>query len=345
MKNVMLIFLLLITRCCFAQTGKQSYFNTDNIKSPEILAQLLTASDTTEEQKVTSIFKWITENIDYNVKRFENNSSYRYTPVIDEEDDDTTAPLKPLYERVAIQVLRRRTAVCGGYANLFKSLCTHAGIRCEVITGLGKTSTGRLDKRFTSNHRWNAVFFDTAWHLLDVTWASGFINYKDQFDRLYNPYYFLTAPEDFIKDHYPEDPRWTLLPKPPLINEFIYSPFKTTAFNRFYIRSYSPVSGIIDANIGDSIVFELEADRAERLWIADLPYADSNSVFIMQCCGAVKPINIIQGNKISAVYKVTSADIEWLHIVYDDEIIMRYKLNVRKENIPVIDSLGARTNQ
>jgi hypothetical protein len=65
----------------------------------------------------------------------------------------------------------------------------------------------------------------------------------------------------------------------------------------------------------------------------------------MQCCGAVKPINIIQGNKISAGYKVNSADIEWLHIVYDDEIIMRYKLNVRKENIPVIDSLGTQTYQ
>lgn len=344
MKNVMLIILSFIANFCLAQSGKQSYFNTDNIKSPEVLAQLLTASDTTEQQKVTSIFKWITENIDYNVKRFENNSSYRYTPVIDEEDDDSIAPLKPLYERVAIQVLKRRTAVCGGYANLFKSLCTHAGIRCEVITGLGKANAGRLDKRFTSNHRWNAVFFDTAWHLLDVTWASGIINYKDQYNRLYNPYYFLTAPEDFIKDHYPEDARWTLLPKPPLINEFIYSPFKTTAFNRFYIRSYSPVSGIIDANIGDSIVFELEANRPERLWISDLPYTDSNSVFIMQCCGAVKPVNKIEGNKISAGYRVTSADIEWLHIVYDDEIIMRYKLNVRKESIPVIDSLGNKTN-
>jgi transglutaminase/protease-like cytokinesis protein 3 len=344
MKNVMQIFLLFIANFCLAQTAKQFFFNTDNIKSPEALAQLLTASDTTDLQKVTSIFKWITENIDYNVKQFENNSSYRYAPVIDEEDDDTTAPLKPLYERVAIQVLKRRTAVCGGYANLFKSLCTHAGIRCEVITGLGKTSAGRLDKRFTSNHRWNAVFFDTAWHLLDVTWASGVINYKDQFDRLYNPYYFLTPSEDFIKDHYPEDVRWTLLPKPPLINEFAYSPFKTTAFNRFYIRSYSPVSGIIDANIGDSIVFELEAERPERLWISDLSYTDSNSVFIMQCCGAIKPVNKIQGNRISAGYKVSSADIEWLHIVYDDEIIMRYKLNVRKENITVIDSLSAQTN-
>src|SRR5689334_15601496 len=124
MKNVLLIFLIVLAQNIFAQAGKEISFNTIDIKSPEVLAQLLTASDTTDLQKVTSIFKWITENIDYNVKRFENNSSYRYAPILDEEDDDSVAPLKPLYERVAIQVLRRGTAVCGGYANLFKSLCT-----------------------------------------------------------------------------------------------------------------------------------------------------------------------------------------------------------------------------
>src|SRR3954470_12973725 len=114
MKNVMLIFLSFTANFCLAQTGKQSFFNTDNIKSPEVLAKLLTASDTTDLQKVISLFKWITENIDYNVKQFENNNSYRYAAVIDEDEDDTTAPLKPLYERVAMQVLKRRTAVCGG---------------------------------------------------------------------------------------------------------------------------------------------------------------------------------------------------------------------------------------
>lgn len=344
MKNVLLIYLLFIACNSFSQVGNEILLNTDDIKSPESLAQLLTASDTTDLQKVTSIFKWITENIDYNVKRFESNSVYRYAPVLDEEDDDSTAPLKPLYERVAIQVLRRRTAVCGGYANLFKALCTHAGIRCEVITGLGKTNTASINKRFTSNHRWNAVFIDTAWRLVDVTWATGIIDYTDKFRRLYNPYYFLTPPEDFIKDHYPEDPKWTLLSNPPMINEFLYSPFRMSAFNRFYIKSYSPVSGVINAKIGDSIVFGLEADRPEHLWISELTYTDSNSVFLMQCCGAVQPPNFVNGRKISSVYKVVSPDVEWLTIVYDDEIIMRYKLNVKKEEPIVLDSLQTENN-
>ncbi|WP_158638347.1 transglutaminase domain-containing protein [Panacibacter ginsenosidivorans] len=315
----------------------------NEINSPELLSQMLTATDTTDAQKVASIFNWITQNIAYNVKRYETNNNYRYAPVVDEEDEDTIAPLKPLYERIAILVLKRRTAVCSGYANLFKSLCLHAGIPCEVITGLGKASAGRTDKRFASNHRWNAVFFDTVWHLLDATWASGYINYKNEFQRDYNPNYFLTDPVEFIKDHYPEDMRWTLLPQPPVLNEFMYAPFKTMAFNRFYIKSYSPSFGIIEANVGDSIVFELEAVRPERLWISDLPYADSNTVFIMQCCGAVKPVNKVSGKKISYTYHVMSAEIEWLHVIFDDEIIMRYKLNVKRdEHLPAsapVDSL------
>jgi transglutaminase/protease-like cytokinesis protein 3 len=342
MKGPLIFFSLFIIQHCYAQSSVSNYLHPEATNSTQVLAQLLTENDTTDRQKVISIFNWITQNIAYNVKRYENNSSYRYT-AIDEEEEDSIAPLKPLYERIATLVLKRKTAVCSGYANLFKSLCTHAGVRCEVITGLGKTSAGRLDKKFTSNHRWNAVFFDTAWHLLDATWASGYINYKNEFQRYYNPVYFLADPAEFIKDHYPEDMRWTLLPQPPLLNEFMYAPFKTTAFNKFYIKSVTPSAGIIEANIGDSILFEIEADRPETLWISDLSYTDSNTVFIMQCCGAVKPDNIVKGRKVSYWYKVTSADAEWLHLIFDDEIIMRYKLNIKKENplliLPITDSL------
>jgi transglutaminase/protease-like cytokinesis protein 3 len=214
MRIVAIIFLLLLCKYCSAQGSVQKYLQTEEINSPEVLAQLLTATDTTDRQKVISIFSWITQNISYNVKRFENTNASRYATVPDEEDDDEAAPLKPLYERIAILVLKRRTAVCSGYANLFKSMCVHVGIPCEVITGLGKSNAGRLDKRFTSNHRWNAVFFDTVWHLLDVTWASGYINNRNEFQREYNPHYFLTAPGEFINDHYPEDVRWTLLLQP-----------------------------------------------------------------------------------------------------------------------------------
>ncbi|MBG9376185.1 hypothetical protein I5907_08060 [Panacibacter sp. DH6] len=327
-----------------AQNSTSPAFDVTKTYSPQLLAQYLTANDTTDLQRITSLFTWITQNIAYNTKRFDNNYNNRYVAVLDDEEEaDSLSPLKPLYERVAIQVLKRRTAVCGGYANLFKALCSGIGIPCEVVTGLGKVSPGRIDKRFTSNHRWNAVFADTAWHLLDATWASGYINYRNEFQQFYNPVYFFADPAEFIKDHYPEDQRWALLPQPPVLTEFMFSPFKTTAFNRFYIKSFSPAAGIINARPGDSITFEIEAERPETIWVSDIRYTDSNTVKLMQCCGASKPVNKRSGKKVSYTYQVFSPGVEWLHIIFDDEIILRYKLNIISESLapppPAVDTV------
>jgi transglutaminase/protease-like cytokinesis protein 3 len=332
MKLLQTVLLLLIANLAFSQARSVNLNNIEEFTSPATLAKFLIASDTTDRQKVRSIFKWITDNIAYNVKSFQNRGQAFSTDYWLEEDDDTTAILKPLNERVSEMVLKRRTAVCDGYARLFKSLCDYAGIRCETITGYTKTYINRIGVQFKSNHKWNAVFIDTKWYLLDATWASGYINYRDEFEREYNAHYFLTPPDEFILDHYPEDLRWALLPEPPTFKEFNYTPFKTAAFNRNYILSFKPENGIIEASVGDSIKIELETTRPKRnLWVIDIPYVDSDAIWVMQCCGVEKPVNSIKGNKVSYTYRVASDKVEWLNIIYDDEMIMRYKLNVRKD--------------
>src|SRR6185436_9156125 len=133
-----------------------------------------------------------TDNISYTVFRHTTT----FTPVVFDEDND--GPLKPLNERVAIEVMKKRTALCDGYARLFKTLCDHAGIPAAIIQGYAKG--GGRNLRFGVNHYWNAVFFDNEWHLLDATWASGYMNWRgDEFTKDYEPAYFLAAPENFIK--------------------------------------------------------------------------------------------------------------------------------------------------
>ncbi len=331
--KISLFFLFLLPVNFVIAQNRQSSVNTKAITSPAILAQLLTANDTTDLQKVTSIFKWITENIAYNVRSFQNQSRMRPTDYWreDEDDNDTAAILRPLNERVSISVLKRRTAVCEGYSRLFKMLCNYNGIMCEIVKGYGKANPGSQSRYFGTNHIWNAVFIDTAWRLLDATWASGFINHRDEFQKEYNPHYFLTPPAAFILDHYPEDLRWTLLPSRPLPKEFYATPFKSSAFSRNYILSFSPATGVIEASPGDSIVFEIETNRRKSyLWITDIPNIDSDAIFVMQCCGVSRTGNIVTGKKISMTYKVPLEDVEWLNVIYDDEHIMRYKLNIRK---------------
>ena len=335
MKGLINILLILTTNIAspqptYVHNNYKSLTQTE-ITDPQVLALGLTAKDSTERQKIHSLFTWVIENIAYNTRAFNRGGNSSPKDYWLEEDDDSTAPLKPLNERVSEIVLKRRTAVCDGYSRLFKTLCDFAGIRCEVITGYGRTNINRIGAQFVSNHKWNAVFIDSGWHLLDATWAAGYINYRNEFEQAYNSQYYLTPPDEFILDHYPEDLRWALLLAPPLLKEFYSTPFKTTAFNRNYITSFKPKSGVIEAAIGDTVAIELESNRYKKLlWVTDIANVDSNTIFVLQCCGVSKPVNVISGNKITATYKVSDSDAEWLNIIYDDELIMRYKLNIKK---------------
>lgn len=305
--------------------------------SPEALLPVIISGDKSDRQKVNSIFHWITDNIEYNVKSFQHQQYNPATAYWHEEDDqDSSAVLKPLNQRIAEMVLKRRTAVCEGYSRLFKTLCDYAGIPCEIIVGYGRTNMNSIGPSFKSNHKWNAVFFDSAWHLLDATWASGYINYRNEFERAYNNFYFLTQPKEFLIDHQPEDLRWTLMSSTPVMREYYNTPFKTSAFTTNYISAWKPQKGILEASVGDSLVFEITAKYPDRkLWVIDIPYVDSNAIFLYHCCGITEFINTVKGNTVSYTYVVKSEDTEWLSLIYDDEMILRYKLNIKKQPVKI----------
>jgi len=286
------------------------------------LAKQLIALGDTDLEKVRAIFRWITENIDYNTKIFNRNRKKPFGPIYYEDIDDSSTILKPLNERVAAKVLRKKIAVCDGYTRLFKTLCDHAGIRSEIITGYARTNKPGV--RFGVNHTWNAVYLDSSWHLLDVTWASGFISYSDEFIRRYDDYYFLTPPQHFIRDHYPEDLKWTLLSDPPAFREFNNGPFRYSAYIKSGITSYFPVKGIIETAVGDTIRIELTTKSiARNFFVTDEPLVDSLPIFSEPATEARE--------KISYTYTVTSFGKEWLYVYYNDEVVMRYKLQAKKQ--------------
>jgi transglutaminase/protease-like cytokinesis protein 3 len=153
---------------------------------------------------------------------------------------------------------------------------------------------------------------------------SGTIYYKN-----FNEEYFLTRPEDFIRDHYPEDPQWAFLPSPPTVREFKYSPFTTTSFMRNKITSFKPSNGILEASVGDTLKFEVETDAWEKdMFVVDTAFADSVVISNPVWRDAAKPK--INGRKITCTYVVPAENIEWLNVVVNGEIVIRYKLNVRK---------------
>ncbi len=294
--------------------------------TPASLAQQLTISCSTDLQKVRAIFYWITDNIAYRTKPV--RSRKKSSPDFIEDNSDTTA-LKPLDERVAETVLENRLAVCDGYARLFKTICIYSGIRAEVINGYARTEASKKIQRFRPNHSWNAVWIDSAWQLLDVTWASGYISWHGgEFVRHLDEQYFLSTPEQFIREHYPDDLRWTLMADPPLMPEFRQSPFKQKSFSKYQIIAYSPVKGIIEASPGDTIIIELEsANAAKDRQISSDPFLDT-TIYSTNFSALLLP-SIEMNGKIIYTYIASSPTIQWLYILYNEDIIMRYRLLVK----------------
>lgn len=331
--KIIFCILFFIPVCFYSQSKQDNFYEIDNkIESivslnTDTLAKQLAALGNTEKEKVRAIFRWITQNIDYNVRPI--GRSQKAATLFYEEPDDSAAPLPPLNERVARKVLYKGVALCEGYSRLFKTLCDHAGIKSEIIYGYARTGTSR---RFGINHAWNAVYIDSTWHLLDVTWASGVVSFANEYIREYNNFYFLTPPEEFIRDHYPEDPQWTLLSNPPVYREYSQSPFRYSGYMKAGIDSHFPAKGVIDVAVGDSILIELKSKREIRnYFVSESPVFDTTKVITL-------PPNA-GGEKLSFKYNVTTATSEWLYVFCNDELAMRYKLN-KKRSIAVNDPTG-----
>lgn len=320
----------------FASAGQQKVSNSSvdwkaqalNAPTPDSLARLIGLSFSSEAEKVRAIYGWITAHIAYNTaafKPFPTKYSYQPDPL------DTAAVWPSGEEMTARKVMRTRTAVCDGYAKLFKVLCDYAGVEAAVIRGFGR-STGVGSRRFGSNHTWNAVRLDSAWHLLDVTWAAGHLDFADNFVRQQNDWYYLTPPERFIADHYPEDLRWTLLSSPPALPEFRRSPFRSKNYNRYGVADYFPSSGVVEAATGDTLSFQLKLhDAARTKQTSADPFVDITDYAAWPRSLFVKSSSQ-KGNTLHYTCTVPE-DTEWIHLLYNDDVVLHYRLKPRETTV------------
>lgn len=167
-------------------------------KSIESLAAYLTGPAKNDTQKARAIYRWIAENIDYDVQGL---SQGRY--------GDTSAE----------GVLKRGKSVCGGYSNLFKGLANASGLETVVIGGYSKYNYTPGMSFSDPDHAWNAVKIDEKWYLIDSTWGAGNVE-NGKFNRKFEDYFFLTPPVEFVYSHLPEDSMWQLLDEPISKEEF-----------------------------------------------------------------------------------------------------------------------------
>ena len=332
-----------MAQIAFAQPTQVSFVEIDQrVKSiesykPAELAYFLTKDYSSDREKLRSIFSWITEHIAYRVRKNYGvtvNNNYSHPVVAD------TTQWKSANDRVAETVLQNGSAVCDGYARLFKALCDYAGLKSAIVTGFAKGDLSRQIK-FNCNHTWNAVYLDSGWKLLDVTWASGYTSYNgDEFYKRYDENYFLPAPEDFIRDHFPDDLRWTLMDKPIIPREFINAPYKNRSFGKYKINSWSPGSGIIEASIGDTVQILLQTNDAladSKMAADTIAIYDSSLQKIKPAIAFLEPAVIDKTRQqLRYIFYVEDPQIEWLHIVYNHDTVLRYRIRIKTEKTSAI---------
>lgn len=313
----------------FAQNSPASFTSIDwrmqntDAPTPDSLGRIVASSYHSEKEKVRAVYSWIVSHVAYNTAIYKPWAvAYAYSA--DPLDTAMTWPSGD--EMTARKAMRKRTAVCDGYSRLFKVVCEYAGIEAQIVQGYARTIGS---SKFRTNHSWNAVRIDSAWHLLDVTWAAGHLDSYDDFVQQQNDFYFLTPPEQFINDHYPEELRWSLLTDPPQLAEFKKAPFRTKNFLKYNVNSYLPGKGVIEAAVGDTVVFSLQLKNREATKsIGPDPFFDTTNLDQWPHSTFLKPVE----QKAAGVeYKyIVQQGAQWIHLVFNEDIIMRYRVKLKE---------------
>jgi hypothetical protein len=164
-------------------------------QSVPALAAYLAQAGSDDLTRARALYRWVAGHIDYDAIGFRSNNYGDVSPE---------------------GVLRRRASVCEGYARLTEALGAAMGLQVEVVSGWSKGYGYTTGQRFDgpTNHAWNAVRIEGQWRLMDPTWGAGYLDQRMQFVRRFQEHYFLTAPDAFVFDHLPQDPRWQLLERP-----------------------------------------------------------------------------------------------------------------------------------
>ncbi len=114
--------------------------NLDPIK----IAADLTKDLNTELEKYRVIFRWISENIKYDIPLYLKTVSHDYDPkILPKRSARWKKRLNKLYTK---HTVKHRTTICEGYAWLLETMCLSAGIQCESIPGYARTTNHAVGK-------------------------------------------------------------------------------------------------------------------------------------------------------------------------------------------------------
>lgn len=311
------------------------------------LTKELTTPYNDQLSKLRAIFIWVTDNIRYDYK-FINKGKEIKGPdckpglnCVQIFNDWEMAYLK--------KILKKKKAICDGYSRLLKKMCDIAGIKCEMVEGYTKTKPYQIGITGTVDHAWNAVWLDSAYFLLDATWAAGSCDENEETGKLmkfhkgFNEYYWLTPFHDFSRDHYPKYGKWVLEPdytKEKFADNPYYAPEVLSSINII-----TPEEGVIKARKGDTIHFKFD-------YKGDINYLQVNSnlfhnpivykpikkgrykIYQVDTIALKKQVYLAfkrNGDRYEFDFPVTDNSFYFLDVLFDYQRVLRYKIKIDRE--------------
>lgn len=180
------------------------------------------------KDRLRAYFTWLAHHIAYDLK--------------DNRDSLAEDELDEFIEGTLIW----RKGRCQAYAEVMHELCTKSGIPSQVVSGVVIPFPGEP----LATHAWIAAFYDDDWHLIDPTYAAGYV-IDNQFNREFDDAFFDSDPDEIIKTHYPYDPIWQMKSYPASMTSFFRKPDTLLTGQLFF-------------NFNDSIQHHLSLPKKEQ---------------------------------------------------------------------------------
>ena len=279
-------------------------------KNPKKLASKINEDFGTQIDKARAIYTWIALNITYDVEH-RRTSAFTYN-----SQNEKAAKQLTYNQKISTATLKKGKGVCEGYATLFWKLCQLTGLECEVIGGNAKTGIEDIGNKYKS-HAWNAIRIGDEWHLLDVTWGAGKVDARSRvFYPNFSSIYFMTSPDLFFLNHFPDKSTWTLIKKTSL--DFSKLPLYYESYLDSDIEIVQPQSVIIEMKADEEIEFKIKMANTS----IPVAYRYEMDKYLTETDYRIE--NELITFRVSAPLKT-----DYLTIYLDSEAIVTYKIQMR----------------
>ena len=299
------------------------YRDADLTNLPELVRNLTDGLET-DVERFRAIYLWTCQNIKNDYGLYAKNKRKR------ERFSEDTLKLEAWNEKFKKKIfktlLKRKRTICTGYAYMVASLCQLVNIKCVIVNGFAKPSSGNSEDLKDPNHSWNAVKLNNKWYLCDPTWASGVQDVKTgRFQFNYNDGLFLASPQLFAINHFPLEEQWFLSEDKPTFEDFVLSPI---LYNDAYtlLEAHQNPTKLIN-EVTENYTANFKYELKDKI--------NPNDISMLIDNGFTKStLNIdasnIEDNTLIIDYTFNKRGQYDMHLIYKDSYIATYVFKVKR---------------